>query len=94
MNTTTKTAVDALGTKAAEYAMLGAAEYINQKGLRGSVDVDALIAALKRTAPAAADQALLDAREAFECGMTQVAMATFAATMKLVGIKAAQEVCA
>lgn len=86
--------VDALGTRAAHFAMVGAADRINALGLKGSIDVDAVIAALKRIAPAASLAAMDDAREAFAAGMTHAGEATFRASMVLAGIKAVNEVVA
>lgn len=86
-------AIDSLGSRAAEMAMQGAADYIRRQGLTSAqIDVDALIKALKRIAPAAALRAMDDAREAWAANMPQVAQATFAATMMAAGIEAAKEI--
>jgi hypothetical protein len=81
-----------LGTFAATLAMQGAAEWLKANDLVRTTDLDAVCVAIRRHATQAVHEALADAREAFEAGMTNAASATFAATMKLAGIAAAKEI--
>lgn len=52
--------------------------------------LDTFTDALKAEVSAAFTEALKDAKDAFGAGMPQIATATFSATMRLAGIKAAQ----
>ena len=83
--------IDTLVTAAADIAMRAAADYILQNGLRDSVDLDALVANLRAAMKVSLNEALDDARAAFECNMAQAAEATFRSSMVLVGIQAAKE---
>jgi len=79
---------------AAEAAMKGAAEWLAvNKIVPTAPTLMALTANLKATIAAALPQALADAREATECGMAQIAGATFVASMRLAGINAAKLTC-
>lgn len=94
MDTKTAQSVDSLGARAANIAMRAAVDRILTLGLKDSIDIDKVCAALKRIAPGASLRALDDAREAYALGMHQVGEATFAATMMAAGIEAVNEVIA
>jgi hypothetical protein len=83
--------LDALVTRGCEAAMRAAAEYLRVHGL--TADLDTLLACLRANAKIRLPQALAEAKEALDCGMAQVAEATFRATMALAGIDAAKECC-
>lgn len=57
-----------------------------------SVNVEELLLALRSHVKAHINEALTDAQEALEHGMTAVAMATFKASMMQAGVDAAKEV--
>ena len=82
--------IESLGTVAADVAMRAAAEYVRTNNLK-VLDYDAATACLKSYCKTYLPQALKDAKAAFDCGMNQVAEATFKATMALAGIEAAKE---
>jgi hypothetical protein len=83
--------LDTLVTKGCEVAMRAAAKYIRTHGLKA--DMDVLIVSLRANAKIRLPKAMADAKEALDCGMAQVAEATFLAEMALAGIDAAKECC-
>lgn len=85
MNATTND----LGTVAAQIAMKSAVQYLTVHKLKA--DPAALAECLKSWCKIQLPAALHDAREAMNCGMSQIAEATFAATMSIAGIEAAKE---
>lgn len=84
------TQVDRLGTIAADVAMRAAAEYIRINNLK-VLDYDAATECLRSYCKSRLPMALKDAKDALDCGMGQVAEATFKATMAMAGIEAAKE---
>lgn len=82
--------VDQLGTIAANVAMKAFAEYVKAHNLK-VLDYDAATACLRSWCRIMLPRALDDAKEALDCGMTQIAEATFKATMAQAGIEAAKE---
>lgn len=80
--------IDALGTKAANMMMVSAVNYVKKTGK--TVNTDLLVIALRDAAKDGIGQALDDAKEAIDAGMGAVADATFAASIALLGIKAAK----
>lgn len=82
--------IDQLGTAAAEIAMRAAAEYVRANNLK-VLDYDAATACLRSWCKIKLPQALADAKQAQECGMSHVAEMTFKATMAEAGIEAAKE---
>lgn len=86
--TMTPGAIGLLGTQAAEAAMKGAADYIKANGLRGRIDLDQAVVAIKATTAERLPEALDDVKAALACGMDQVATHTFLASMRLAGIAA------
>lgn len=83
--------IDRLGTMAAEAAMRAAAEYI--RGRRVPITdelVGKLTEILRAGLRAGLDDAMADAREAIDAGMGHAADATFMASMRLIGIRAAK----
>lgn len=84
------TTVESLGTVAAEIAMASAAQYVRANNLK-VIDYEAATNCLRTYCKTWIIQALKDAKEAIDCGMTQVAEATFRATMAKAGIEAAKE---
>jgi hypothetical protein len=91
----TNPSLDSLATFACNAAAYGARDYIQARGLRPDVDfsVAALSEALKRHTKAVMDEALADAKEALDCGMSALALTTLNASFKLAGIEAAKETC-
>ena len=83
--------IEALGSLAANQVMLAAAEYCHAHNLKA--DPGALAECCRAHARLRLPEALADAKEAVDCGMKQVAVATFVATMRLAGIEAAKECC-
>ncbi len=67
----------------------GAVEYLNAHKLRA--DPSALAECLRSWCKIKFPEAMRDAKEAIDCGMGQVAQATFGATMLQAGIEAAKE---
>lgn len=85
------TAVDSFGTMAADLIMRGAIESLGSRARTlSSAQLDALVVAMRAEARTSLDGALADAKAALDCGMRQAAEATFAASMKLAGIRAAK----
>ena len=82
--------IDNLGTIAADVTMKAAAEYIRANNLK-VLDYDVATEVLRDYCKTWLNQALSDAKDAIECGMTQIAEATFKATMAQAGIEAAKE---
>lgn len=83
--------IEALGSLAANQVMLAASEYCHANNLRA--DPEALAECCRSHARLRLPEALADAKEAIDCRMEQVAVATFVATMRLAGIEAAKECC-
>lgn len=85
--------LDTLGSRAADAAMRSAIEALVPTGARPTwtdAQVDGLLAAIRSELSVSLDGALADARQAFECGMGGFATATFMASMRLAGIRAAK----
>ena len=78
-----------LVTIGCDAAMRGAVEYLRANDLKANVD--ALVPCLRSWVKAKFPEALHDAKEAFDAGMSQVALTTFCASMALAGIEAAKE---
>jgi hypothetical protein len=89
MTTATMNSVDSLGTLGANVAMKSAANYLHANKM--TADVDALLECLRSWCKVQLPVALADAKEAADCGMNQIATATFSASMALAGIEAAKE---
>ena len=86
------TRTDELGTHAATIMMHGAADVLRAAGItRGSI-LDDVVAELKAAASKAVDEAQADAREALDANMSQVATATWTATFRAAGARAARKV--
>lgn len=81
--------IDSLGRLAADAAMRAAVEYIHVHNLQA--DTAALLECIRSWCRIKLPEALKDAKEALECGMGQIAEATFLATMRQAGIEAAKE---
>ena len=75
-----------LANEAAKMAMRAADEYLRQHGLEEWNLIDCLRASVKARLP----EALADTKQAFDAGMGEMAVATFAASMRLAGIEAAK----
>ena len=71
-------------------ALRGAREWLD-KHTEAKVDWATLCECLKANVKIRWQGAMYDAQQAMACGMTQIAQATFAATMALAGIDAAKE---
>ena len=85
----TDASIDSLGTLGAQTAMKAAADYLRRHKL--TADVDALLACLRSWAKIQLPIALAEAKQAADCGMDQIAIATFTASMAQAGIEAAKE---
>ncbi len=84
-----ETAMRELVTLASRAATRGAQEYLRAHGL--TADERALAECLKTWVRLKLPEALADAKAALDCHMTQVAQATFTASMVQAGIQAAKE---
>jgi hypothetical protein len=82
--------IDSLGSIAAEVAMRAAAEYVRAHNLK-VLDYAAAAECLRSYCKVYLPIALKDAKDALDCGMSQVAEMTFKATMAQAGIEAAKE---
>lgn len=81
--------INQLGTVAAEVMMRAFADYARSHAIT-ITDYDAACELLRSRVRVYLPIALADAKEAMDCGMTQVAEATFKATLMQAGIEAAQ----
>jgi hypothetical protein len=86
------TNIQRLADASVTIARKGALAYIEAKKL--DVDAKTLAEALPRHIAAKLDEALSDARAALDCGMCDVAVTTFGASMLAAGIAAAKETSA
>lgn len=98
MSIVSNSAVDQIGSQAADIAMRAAADYLRQacrldEFRSDDAKLDRLIAVLRIKCREALDGGFRDAREAIEAGMDQVANMTFVASFRLAGIAAAKEAC-
>lgn len=87
--------IEKLTSESANLIMTGAIEYCLKQGLTDaqiSALGDRLCEEMKKVVPTALDEALNDAKEAFDSNMTDYASMTFFATMKLAGVNAAKTV--
>lgn len=75
--------------KAFGFVVNGARAYLDVHNLKA--DDKVLCECIKSWMKINLKGALDDAREAFDCGMSDIAIASFAASMKLAGIEAAKE---
>ena len=82
-----------LGSRAAEAAMRGAAEYLRLHKVT-ITDWDTATRIVAERTRDAIPEALADAKVAFDCGMIEAATLTFLASMRLAGIAAAKEIAA
>lgn len=86
-------AVTVLASAATHMAIRGAAAYVRAHKITPTeAQAPALEEAIKRELDAALPVALDDAREAVEARMESLAVATFATSMRLAGIRAAASV--
>jgi hypothetical protein len=90
----TEKGIDLFGKTAANTAMQAAVDFIKVNGLKGRVDLDAVVAELRRQIATALPAALDEARAAFDARMDSAATATFMASMRLAGINAVKAVAA
>ena len=87
------TALDSFGTFAANQAMQGTADFLKAHGLNPTDAVLKRITdELRVQVKAALSEALEDGKAALDAGMTAAAMQTVAATFRLAGHRAVQEV--
>lgn len=84
-------AVSELGDRGNAAACGAAAEYFRVHGVKVD-DVDAASKAICKHVREAIPEALKDAADAAECGMVAWGIATYLASMRLAGIKAAKEI--
>jgi hypothetical protein len=83
--------MQSLANAAAKIAMTAAADVLALRGVT-EPDIDALTYALRAQVKADIGQALNDAKEALEANMGAAAEATFAASMRISGIRAVETV--
>lgn len=84
---------DELTKRAADMAMLAVANYLRVHGVDVStIDYTRATTILKEELRDALPQALADAKEAIEARMPEAASATFAASMRLAGIRAGERI--
>ena len=84
---------DSFGRDAVRIATLAAGDYLRVHAIpipTRDADLDYLSGLLSTEVQSALPEALADAREALACRMTDAAVATFGASMRLAGIRAAQ----
>ena len=82
--------MDELVRIAADTAMRAAADYVRLNGI-AVTDYEQAIQALRSEVKLAMDEALDEAKKASECGMDQIAVCTFRASMMAAGIRAAKQ---
>ncbi len=93
MLTETSPAIQALASVALRHALSGALAYFRKEGrMPTEAEAPALEAAFKEELDTTLPGALDDAKEALAANMTDVAVATFAASLRLAGIRAAKRV--
>lgn len=80
----------ALADAAMSIALRGANHYLSAHNLK-PVSTEALFECCQDWCKLKLQEALHDAKEALACGMNQVAVSTFAASMMQAGIEAAKE---
>lgn len=89
--TASNLSLDTLADLTAVTTMRAAGQYFGTIGYDVS-DYAAASAVVKRHAKEALPAALADAKEALDAGMTEAAIATLTASMRIAGIKAAKEI--
>lgn len=80
---------DQFAQEAVTVAIRAAGEYLRAHNLKA--DNEALAACLRSWVKIKLPEALRDCKEAFDCGMTQIGIATFKASLAQAGIEAAKE---
>ena len=78
--------------KMADTMMMGAIDYCFSKGEDPRNHAEAIIREIKAEVSGTMDEALDDAKVAYDVGMDEAAAATFTASLRLGGIRAAQRV--
>jgi hypothetical protein len=81
--------ISTLAAAASSIVVSAAVEYLNTHNLKANPDT--LIAVCKSWTKIALPGAIADAKEAFECGMDEIATVTFSASLIEAGIEAAKE---
>ena len=89
-----ETEIQRLAKAAADIMMGSCIGRMNVVGMNPAEHVEAAVAVIRKHAPNAFMAAMADAKEAFDCNMHDVGMATFRASMSLAGINAANELAA
>lgn len=89
LDTQIETGIDNLGKLAADFASLAAVDYIHLNGIE--IDLDSLVTCLRANVKLRITEAIQDASEALGVMGSKMAEATFAASMRIAGIEAAQE---
>lgn len=85
MTKNTTQTIDTLATAAAEIAMDAAAKTLRAEFQNGTLDVDALVDAVRVQVKIAILPAIERFREAADCGMTEIATTTFRVEMERAG---------
>jgi hypothetical protein len=90
--TTVIPTIEQAASKAADIAMMGAAEYLRTHDLLPLSDEDLgiVIDYIRVELKASLREALDDAAEALDCGMVEAGVMTFKLSMELAGVRAAQ----
>lgn len=76
----------------ADQMMIGAIEYCKSKGVNPLDHSEAIVAGLKEAVSDTMSEALADAKEAYEAGMSGWMSATATASFRLAGINVAKKV--
>ena len=86
-----RTGIETLGERTFEIATQAAMQYLEAHNLM--TDPDALASCLSSWVRAKLPEALRDAKDALDAGLTEYAELTYNATIVLAGIEAAKEAC-
>ena len=92
-NSSSDAVITALGRSAVEIAANAAADYLRNKKVTGrsGIDTQKLLDIIRAQVKSHLDEALNDAKDALDANMSQVATATFKASMIQAGLAAAKE---
>jgi len=87
--------MEQLAIHAATVAMDSSIKWLHSNGYKpnnlSDSEIEGLVLILRRQVKVAIEEGLRDASEALDCGMDQVAVGTFLASMRLAGINSAKE---
>ena len=85
--------LDSFGSHIANVAMVATADFLRVEGLApGDAAMKRITKALRASVKSTLSEALADGKDALDAGMTQVAIATVEASIRLAGIAAVKSV--